>query len=112
MTKNINLKLMEKFFVKELGFQTLHGVELYKDDKIEEELYLRVPGDGYISIVKYFDDDEYEINIQSTSQGIVAQSSKYIMFFTNREQLEQNSDKETELFIRQMSKKINELEKA
>lgn len=111
MTKKINLKLMEKFFVDELGFQSLSGVELYGDDKIEEELYLRIPGDGYISIVKYFDNDEYDINIQSNSQGIVAQSSKYIMYFTNREQLEQSSDVETKNFISQMNNKIKEFEK-
>lgn len=111
MTKKINLKLMEKFFVEELGFQSLSGVELCGDDKIEEELYLRIPGDGYISIVKHFDNDEYDINIQSNSQGIVAQSSKYIMYFTNREQLEQSSDVETKNFISQMNNKIKEFEK-
>lgn len=111
MVKKINLKLMEKFFVEELGFQSLSAVELYGDDKIEEELHLRIPGDGYISIVKYLGDDEYNINIQSNSQGIVAQSSKYIMYFTDREQLEQTSDDETKNFISQMNNKIKEFEK-
>ena len=77
----IGLKRMKKFFVDELGFESIEGNDLYKDNTIECELYLiNKQNNTKIFITKHFDDDEINFTMSGRPE-IANEYNKYISYY-------------------------------
>lgn len=98
----MSLKLMEQFFVKNLGFKSL--TPDYQLKNLEEYLYLVKQGKISISVEKFQGNDDYKTNI-SADPSEISKYNKYISYFLDKNSLVNNGYND---FIKEMDKKINE----
>ncbi len=80
-----NIILFKNYFTNKLGFVSIEGENIYKNNKIETEIHLvNRNNNTRIELIKYIKDNDVDFTISGNTH-ITSQYIKYIDYFFNNE---------------------------